>query len=957
VDAYALELAFFVDTLPLNFDICTYILFFCSRFRDHSGDLDTFELSNAVAELWGHAPTMAQLSAMVHEVGAHETHKLSLEQFSDIFTRDWAISADEPSEPVLVDNEAKVGDMFEEEFGEGSLGFGVLLDELNCRIVVSTTNSKLNGKVHVGDGVLAVNGVPLGRAFHPGILQLRLKPLRRPLVLTFVRLGASAVEGLFDKPAEAEPAKAITTPVGTASLSAALIEEVFYRFDTDSSGDLDTFELSNAVAELWGYPPNTAQVTAMVHDTGAVETNTLTLQQFTDVLAKDWSSLSDDDNAAPKVTGRDAKPGDVFECAFPHAVLGFGVYYDEPKSRILVSLVSDAHTGVLEVGDIVLAVNGAPLGKVNRPSALQEAIKPLTRPLNITFMRRELPAPGAQNDEDLAAAKASLCPNEYNSAMIADVFRRFDWDASGDLDTFELSSAVAELWGHAPTTAQVAAMVRWVGAHESNSVTLPQFEVMLTQDWSNDSHQIESLSGGESAISGTLYEESFGAGPLGFGVIWDADKSRIVVSLLSTELMGKIEIGDGILAINGAPLGKVNSPLALAEAIKTLRRPLTITFVRHDDEDETADDSVPSSTTGFKLLRQMSQEASMREEETKESNATDTMDNTPHAPRIEIAGPSLEGAKEVSAAPHATLEDTTWTLAKDESVSASSDEKITLPAGSDEAPPVSIVDAVVGDEVSTSDTGEVGPEIGVSTEAPAVVVNEPIEKTATLEENVSPEEASSAVDLSPVANEGLTAHETTAAAAAATALVAPTDETATVESNVITSTGEANAPKAFDVMKADDTRPEVPNESVRTSSEEEKPSEPLREEEGAIATRAPADGNLEVTSELYPGTTAPTITTAFAPATPLKTSTTTNKQSSSSMSSTPALRSDPVISTPIAANHSGATSVAASTLKKRTASKVRANARAWLLEGTKSPAADMSMPVPVSPLVKMRSRN
>jgi len=207
----------------LNFDICTYILFFCSRFRDHSGDLDTFELSNAVAELWGHAPTMAQLSAMVHEVGAHETHKLSFKQFSDIFTQDWPTSADEGSGPVLSGNEAKVGDMFEEEFGEGSLGFGVLLDELNCRIVVSTTNPKLGGKVQVGDGVLAVNGVPLGRAFHPGILQVRLKPLRRPLVLTFVRLGEAAVEGLFDKPAEVEPAEASVTPEnGTGLLSPGL---------------------------------------------------------------------------------------------------------------------------------------------------------------------------------------------------------------------------------------------------------------------------------------------------------------------------------------------------------------------------------------------------------------------------------------------------------------------------------------------------------------------------------------------------------------------------------------------------------------------------------------------------------------------------------------------------------------------------------------------------------------
>jgi len=876
-----------------------------------------FELSNAVAELWGHAPTMAQLSAIVHEVGVHESHKLSLKQFSDIFTREWPTSADESSGPVLSSSVAKIGDTFEEEFGGGSLGFGVLLDVVNCRIVVSTVSTKLDGKVQVGDGVLAVNGVPLGRAFHPGILQLRLKPLRRPLTLTFVRLGESAVEGLFDKPAELEPTKTLTTPGGPTPLDAAAIEEVFYRFDTDFSGDLDTFELSNAVAELWGRPPNTAQVTAMVHDTGALETNTLTLQQFTDVLAKDWSSLNDN-KAVPKVTGRDAQPGEVFECAFPHAVLGFGVYFDEPHSRILVSLVSDALVGVLEVGDIALAVNGAPLGKVNRPSALQEAIKLLTRPLNISFKRRELSVQGTQNGEDLPEVKASSHLNEQDSAMVADVFRRFDWDASGDLDTFELSSAVAELWGHAPSTAQVAAMVRWVGAHESNSVTLPQFEVLLTQDWSNESHQVESLCGGETAMSGTLYEESFGAGPLGFGVIWDADRSRVVVSLLSTELMGKIEMGDGILAVNGAPLGKVNSPLALAEAIKTLRRPLTITFVRHGAEDEAVDESAPTSTTGFKLLRRMSQEATTKEGEAADAKAPDTTEATRcDVPSDAVAVSSLESTNEMNAVPFTPSYE--MTVVTEESKPALVEN--TLLSAADEPNSVSILEAP-----STVDVFSLH------------------ESLVPLEENDSPMETSPAVDTSPPMSELEAASETTTTVAAA---VPPERKMDARESNTIATVGKVTASEATDRVKVDDTKLDNSGEEVVGTSS-------TTAVEAVTVPRC----NPETTSELSTVTTRSTSTALAAPpVTPLKASTATNELPTS-MSSTPASRSAPLFSTPMAASACGTGALSSSApLKKLSASKVRANARAMLLEGAKNPANDVSTQVPMSPLVKMRSRN
>ena len=38
------------------------------------------------------------------------------------------------------------------------------------------------------------------------------------------------------------------------------ISQVFYQFDKDNSGDLDTFEMSAAITELMGYPPSTGQV-------------------------------------------------------------------------------------------------------------------------------------------------------------------------------------------------------------------------------------------------------------------------------------------------------------------------------------------------------------------------------------------------------------------------------------------------------------------------------------------------------------------------------------------------------------------------------------------------------------------------------------------------------------------------------------------------------------------------
>jgi Ca2+-binding EF-hand superfamily protein len=680
---------------------------------DSSGDLDVFELASAVSELWGQPPTTAQVTAMVHATGAFETNTLSLQQFANVLATSWLNVDSCGAAPIIGSEHAKQGDMFEETFAEASLGFSVYFDAVHTRIAVQAViahSGVAAAKLQAGDAILAVNGAPMGKVNSPKALQEKIKTLRRPLVISFVRGGRGAIE---DAPAatpdlaveEASGVEAFAPSIEPGAHSSEVIADVFRRYDFDSSGDLDVFELASAVSELWGQPPTTAQVTAMVHVTGALKTNTLSLQQFAYVLATDWSQVGVGvgGSVAPAVSGRDAKPGDVFECAFPHPALGFGVRYDALYSRIVVAAVGDALVGVLEIGDGVLAVNGAPLGKVNRPSALQEAVKSLRRPLTITFVRRDT-SPEPLEEPEVVSAPASQ-PNALSAAVVADVFKRFDWDSSGDLDVFELSSAVSELWGQPPTTAQVTAMVHWSGALESNTVTFSQFEALIARDWSAVNGDLVALHGGVGASPGTVYEESFAAGPLGFGVAWDDVHSHIVVALLTAELTGRLEIGDGVLAVNGAPLGKVNRPSALQEAIKPLRRPLTITFVRHGARDAAATLAPTSTTTGLKLLRRMSLEAcggasAAATTEKAEERGTTTTPATATAGDA-LAATMLQVAPKVSA----KVEPST----RDEDAQVASDEAA-APAMSDEA----------AAPVTTSDNATAAPMASDKVAAPAM---------------------------------------------------------------------------------------------------------------------------------------------------------------------------------------------------------------------------------------------
>ena len=71
---------------------------------------------------------------------------------------------------------------------------------------------------------------------------------------------------------------------------------------------------------------------------------------------------------------------------------------------------------------------------------------------------------------------------------------------------------------------------------------------------------------------------------LGFRVSNDIARGVVVVreiaGLPPKEFDGRIQIGDVIVAVNGAPLGWINHQKALAQRIRGLGRPLRLTFWR-----------------------------------------------------------------------------------------------------------------------------------------------------------------------------------------------------------------------------------------------------------------------------------------------------------------------------------------------------------------------------------------
>ena len=105
------------------------------------------------------------------------------------------------------------------------------------------------------------------------------------------------------------------------------------------------------------------------------------------------------------------------------------------------------------------------VSELTRPRHLAATSPPPRRHLAATSPPpRRLAHLTARLSHDLLVVRNSI--NELDADEISAVFRAFDHDKSGDLDTFELAAAISNLLGKAPSTGQ---MVRTM----FNAYTLP----------------------------------------------------------------------------------------------------------------------------------------------------------------------------------------------------------------------------------------------------------------------------------------------------------------------------------------------------------------------------------------------------------------------------------------------------------------------------------------------------
>jgi len=219
----------------------------------------------------------------------------------------------------------------------------------------------------------------------------------------------------------------------------------------------------------------------------------------------------------------------------------------------------------------------------------------MARPLRITFERFQNSSGDnflyqTTADEVAAAVQARAdgrgvdfepsTPRDMSDELLHELFMRYDVNESGNMDTFELASAVGEVLGHVPTTAQVTAMVEAAGA-EHGTLTLNQFSFLVRSFNLEDDVVVEETI--EQHMAPT-YEVEFRDSKLGFHVKNYPARGVVVVSRVDNpELEGVIGVHDTVHAVNGAPLGFVTDSRYLQERISPLPRPVKITFERYLD--------------------------------------------------------------------------------------------------------------------------------------------------------------------------------------------------------------------------------------------------------------------------------------------------------------------------------------------------------------------------------------
>jgi hypothetical protein len=267
--------------------------------------------------------------------------------------------------------------------------------------------------------------------------------------------------------------------------------------------------------------------------------------------------------------------------------------------------------GVVFVRDRIVAVNGAPLGRVTDPAALANKLGLLRRPVKITFERFDRTG-GGGGVGDLATSVFAEDFRDLSVGRLVSVFRKFDAAASGTLDTFELGGALAAVRGAAPTSRQVAELLAALrhDAVDANDggraggapLTLVAFahlalsfgsareaapnaasprakgekdddEYEYDDNGDDDEDDDDEGEGSSDADDPTglgvgVYELTFAHETLGFRVRSVASEGALVVSHVTDPTLAQVVgLRDAVAAVNGVALGFVADPRAVQERI------------------------------------------------------------------------------------------------------------------------------------------------------------------------------------------------------------------------------------------------------------------------------------------------------------------------------------------------------------------------------------------------------
>ena len=109
----------------------------------------------------------------------------------------------------------------------------------------------------------------------------------------------------------------------------------------------------------------------------------------------------------------------MYEVIFSKATLGFTVKNLVKEGTIVVNRIVDkANVGKIFLGDTIMAINGAPLGFVTDHKLLARKIKPLKRPIKITFKREN-------KDESIDRVRSEQ--RLHSAAMSRDMLKQVRW--------------------------------------------------------------------------------------------------------------------------------------------------------------------------------------------------------------------------------------------------------------------------------------------------------------------------------------------------------------------------------------------------------------------------------------------------------------------------------------------------------------------------------------------------